>query len=131
MSKHVGKVDQWHILQVHLALGHLPILFWKHAKVCHVLCCHQGCSTGNCTLKDIESRPKFIVLIGGSFSEVLYILILILKRLCTYIFPRIFSYRYIFPCISGTLNFPLSDIEGTRITRSIMYLINHRLTCRI
>ena len=66
MRRYVGTVAYWHILQVHLAPDHLPILFWKHAKVFLRFMLSSRVFHKKLPLKDIESKPKFIVLPDGS-----------------------------------------------------------------
>ena len=56
-------------LQVHLAPDHLPILFWKHAKIFSRFMLWSRVFHKKLPLKDIESRPEFIVLIGESLHK--------------------------------------------------------------
>ena len=69
MRRYVGTVVYRHILQVHLAPDHLPILCWKHAKVFSRFMLSSRVSHKRLPLKDIESRPKFIVLPDGSLHK--------------------------------------------------------------
>ena len=69
MRKYVGTVVYWHILQVHLAPDHLHILFYKHAKVYSRFMLSSRVFHKRLPLKDIESRPKFIVLPDGSLHK--------------------------------------------------------------
>ena len=56
-------------LQVRLAPDHLPILFWKHAKVFSRFMLSPRVFHKKLALKDTESRPKLIVLIGGRLHK--------------------------------------------------------------
>ena len=69
MRRYVGTVVYWHILQVHLAPDHLPILFWKHAKAFSRFMLSSRVFHKKVPLKDIESRPKFIVLLNGCLHK--------------------------------------------------------------
>jgi len=69
MRKYVGTVVYWHILQVHLAPDHLPILFWKHANVFSRFVLSSRVLHKRLPLKDIESIPKFIALPDGSLHK--------------------------------------------------------------
>ena len=69
MHRYVGTVAYWHILQAHLAPDHLPILFWNHAKDFSRFMLSSRVFYKRLPLKDIESRPKFIVLPDGSLHK--------------------------------------------------------------
>ena len=69
MPRYVGTVFYWHILQVHLAPDHLPILFRKHAKVFSRFMLSSRVFHKRLPLKDIESIPKFIVFPDGSLHK--------------------------------------------------------------
>ena len=69
MRKYIGTVVFWHILHVHLAPDHLPIIFWKHTKVFSRFMLSSRVFHKRLPLKDIESRSKVIVLPDGSLHK--------------------------------------------------------------
>jgi len=73
MRRYVGTVVYRHILQVHLAPDHLPILFWKHAKVFSCFMLLSRVFYKRLPLEDIKSRPKFIVLPDGSLHNFVFL----------------------------------------------------------